>query len=97
MRYHREFPDFNPATMPDVPSDFVDVSWRDDACPQFNDMASMLALFVEHENPRLRETMGPRYRLCEIVSDCEIRVLVVTDNWTAVLAAIDRHKARQVN
>lgn len=33
--FRTEFPDFDPATMPEIPSNWTDTSWDNDTCPSF--------------------------------------------------------------
>jgi hypothetical protein len=33
MSYRQEFPNFDPATMPEIPTGWEDISWHNDACP----------------------------------------------------------------
>lgn len=35
FNYRTEFPTFDPATMPDIPFDWKDTSWKNDSCPSF--------------------------------------------------------------
>ena len=84
----REFPDYDVTTLPVIPEGFVDSSWHNDACPSFT--KGNLQLFVDYADPAMRETEyggkdSPRFVL--IQEDAE--PLVVTDNWSEVLAAIE--------
>lgn len=87
----REFPDFDLATMPEIPADYVDVSWHNDSCPSFLNEATGRILFVDYADAENREhPETPRFNLN--VWDCGNtgETLVESDDWNAILVqAID--------
>lgn len=88
--FRKEFPGFDPATMPALPEGFVDISWHNDACPSFFDPKAGLRLFVDYEDPAERElTRGFRFSLhtCDEAGDF-LEPVLDSNDWAAILAAI---------
>ena len=50
-----EFPAFPLSDMPELPPGFVDISWHNDACPNFHNAALGLCVFVDYLNPAMRD------------------------------------------
>lgn len=74
------FPDYDTTTLPTIPSDWIDTSWRNDVCPswQFGEYQ----IFINYANPDDRETGGDRYCVNDTESgDC----FLITDDWDDVL------------
>jgi len=59
--YKKAFPSFD-ANLP-VITGFVDESWKNDVCPSMLNESKGLKLFVNFNNPKLRETGGLKYAL----------------------------------
>ncbi len=74
------FPEFDMATLPFIPKDWMDISWRNDVCPSWQ--SNGYQIFVNFANPDDREYSGERFLVCDIeIGDC----LLSTDNWAEVL------------
>lgn len=79
--WQTEFPDFD--TMPAIPAGWTDSSWHNDACPSFG-VTSTMFVFVNYEDPDLREFAAAGPRFCVINPDTN-EVLFESDDWQAVL------------
>lgn len=78
------FPDFD--TMPAIPADWHDISWRNDACPSFRTPNGFI-VFVDYADKALRECdTGERFN---VQSDPEVsnhnETVFASDDWSAVL------------
>jgi hypothetical protein len=93
VTYQTEFPDFPEADMPVMPEGFVDASWKNDACPNFESKPLGLRVWIDYVDVERREfTVDvPRFVLYRIddggapLSDDPI---AATDDWNEVLAVI---------
>lgn len=86
MTFRDEFPDFDPATMPAIPSGWQDVSWHNDSCPSFEVPGTGAQVFVDFADPTLREIKkGPRFF---VLGEGATTTLFTGDDWSAVLAFI---------
>jgi hypothetical protein len=63
----REFPDFDPATLPPIPKGFTCSAWHNDACPIWLEgeptdalRAGMMQLGIDYADPALREIAETR-------------------------------------
>lgn len=90
-----EFPTYPRNEMPELPSgaenwDFVDTSWRNNACPSFTSDKLGLHLWIDFPNPDDREHKGvARFILERQDRGIETGESVVeTENWDDVIAAI---------
>lgn len=93
MTYQTEFPDFDGATLPEIPAGFEDASWHNNACPSFRNEALSLEIFIDYADPAMRE-MGPdmvRYSVQYWPHDTlDAPVDVAHGNdWAAILDAIE--------
>ncbi len=88
--FQKEFPDFDPATLPSIPAGFEDVSWHNDSCPSFLNEAAGLIIFVDFANPAVRENPDTK-RFCLNVweNGNTNESLAYSDDWQDILAAID--------
>lgn len=90
MSYGEEFPNFPPEDMPQIPSGFEDISWRNDACPNFANDALGLAIFVDYLDPAARDYPDTKrftlYRMDENSVTAEI--ILDSDDWAEILDAI---------
>lgn len=94
MAYETEFPDFDASTMPEIPAGFDDVSWHNDACPSFLNETAGLILFVDYADPAKREFEDTeRFSLNVWDVGNTGTVLVSSDDWQVVLAAIAAAKS----
>jgi len=73
------FPEYDVTTLPPIPKDWTDTSWRNDVCPSWQ--TNGYQIFVDFANPDDREYSGERFLVCDIEGDC----LLSTDNWAEVL------------
>jgi hypothetical protein len=96
--FRTEFPDYDPATMPEIPGDWRDLSWHNDACPLFEcarspadveDGGWSLHVNVDYAEPERREIQGPRFRVwIEHEGPANGHCLFITDDWDQVLLAL---------
>lgn len=92
MTYRTEFPDFPPETMPVIPPHWVDVSWKNDACPSFRVIPDLL-VWVDYADPSQREhPESNRFS----VQDSH-RILIETDDWEEVIKAVDEFIAEGID
>lgn len=94
--YRKEFPDFDPASLPVIPAHWQDESWHNDACPFFV-MGATMGVFVDYVDPAMRECGAdvPRFsvvRLEDGAHPLQPSTIIATDDWCAVLA--EDYKAR---
>jgi hypothetical protein len=69
------FPEYDTATLPPIPKDWTDISWRNDVCPSWQ--WGVYQIFVDY-----LEADQERFSVCDIeFGDC----LLSTDNWGEVL------------
>lgn len=86
MSCREEFPDFDPATLPPIPADWVDISWHNDACPSWANEKAQARVFVNYLDLEDREYWGGG-RFC-VLSTADATLdhdLLQTDNWDEVL------------
>jgi hypothetical protein len=90
MSYRQEFPNFDPATMPEIPTDWEDVSWHNDACPTFAPSLGW-RVWVNYVEQKDRELGYPtRFAITRERSDGDIDQLFDSDEWNAVVAFVKR-------
>lgn len=84
--FRTEFPDFDPATMPAIPSEWTDTSWREEPCPSFEAQEN-ITVFVDYEDPMDREMQDAYPRFLIQVYDAEGNALSEfnTDDWDKIL------------
>ena len=92
ISFKREFPNFDPATMPEIPSGFTDSSWHNDICPSFYDEARKLRLFINYLDPEERELPFKRFIVDRFDqwTDTEGVLLLETEDWNEVLNFISQ-------
>lgn len=81
------FPDFDVATLPSVPGDWEDVSWKNNACPSFG--ARGFDVFVDFANDEDRECPGRGRFTIMSESDTETLEIYNGDDWAEVLAIVN--------
>lgn len=88
-----EFPDFDQATLPIIPSHWTEASWHNDACPSFQPpwapQNMPISIYVDYADPKDREVpeKGPRYSVIAYDPDTAEAVSKLdTDDWRLVLA-----------
>lgn len=90
-KLREEFPDFDVATLPDIPDGLVDMSWRNDSCPVFELMRgdlSFLAVYVDFADPQAREFPEmERFSIHRLDGEDNLCVLT-TDDWSSVEVAL---------
>jgi hypothetical protein len=80
--YRLEFPDFSPSSLPAIPPTWEDTSWHQDGCPSFCTPDRGRQVFVDYEEPSMREFPdGPRFH---VLGDGG-QELLSTDVWQEVL------------
>lgn len=85
MTYREEFPDFEPETLPAIPTCWTDISWRNDACPTFETNTGFHVM-VDYLDAERRE-LPDLPRFCVVNHGLEgSTCLLATDDWTEVLA-----------
>ena len=85
MTLATDFPDYDPATLSAMPSDWTYDGWRNDACPSF--MAGpRLRVFIDYADPSQRDCGPeiPRYSVQDMGADFSSSLLD-SDDWQAVL------------
>lgn len=89
--YRKEFPDFDPATMPEIPAGFEDRSWHNDGCPSFVHEKFGLAISIDFADIDLRESGedGPRFLMYRVEPDgsWHDEPFLETSDWEAVVKA----------
>jgi hypothetical protein len=92
MTYRDAFPDYDPASMPAVPTSWADISWHSDTCPSFT-TGNGLLVYVEYTDDDLRELGGQRFMVMvdPAVADSN-DILLETDDWNAVLSLVSRYR-----
>lgn len=85
-RLQREFPDFDVATLPEIPAGFEDVSWHNDNCPSFYNEADGLILFVDYADASQREFPETKRFSLNLVNTTVC--VIDSDDWQSVLNAI---------
>lgn len=96
------FPEFDQSTLPPIPLQWVDMSWRgarfSDACPQFGATPNALAGtgVVVIINWQDRCGCGEDYIAClyDVEGECELLEEFGGDDWPALLEAVGRFQAR---
>jgi len=89
-----EFPDFDQSTLPEIPADWVELSWHNDVCPSFgigDTERAFLHVFIDYPNQDERELGIERFALSAVDADGDWTDLLRTDDWEAVLAAVRDH------
>ena len=95
MGYRKEFPDIDPATMPEIPEGFEDQSWHNDASPTFHSEELAVSIAVQHVDPAQRELEGSkRFIVFEQNDDGPGKDLLETDDWGEVSSFIDTLRDR---
>ena len=90
MGYREEFPEIDPATMPEMPAGFEDQSWHNDASPTFYSVELSIAIAVQHEDPEKRELEDSRrFIVFKQDEDGPGNDLLETDEWDEVTRFID--------
>jgi len=88
-----EFPDYDTATLPEIPADFVDGSWHNDACPSWINEDLSLHLYVDYADPSQRDApTWPRFCLLWIDGNEEPHTIASGDDWQVILDAIDARR-----
>jgi hypothetical protein len=91
MTYKKAFPDFELDV--EIPAGFNDTSWRNDACPSWENPAGSMKLFVDYQQPEDRECGGGRFTLAYLDQDGTIENEFTTDDWAEMTAQIEKAMA----
>lgn len=87
-KWQVEFPDYPAADMPAIPSEWVDSSWHNDACPSFL-VCPSLGVFVDYAEPAGRDIPnGCRFMALRMIEGQHVEgdSLFETDEWAEMLA-----------
>ena len=90
------FPDYDVSTLPPIPADWTDNSWKNDTCPCFH-AGGEAAVFVDYLERSDREyPAGARFSALAL-DDGQFRVggreeIYYGDDWGALLAAVETHQ-----
>lgn len=93
--YANQFPNFDPATLPQIPPEWDDMSWGNDVCPSWQTGDLAFRVFVDYPVPAEREFPDtPRYSVSRYASrdpQSELEPLFhsfATEDWQHVLAFV---------
>ena len=88
MHIKHQFPEFDIATLPTIPSTWVDVSWRNDVCPSW--VIGHLRVWVDFADHKEREFEdGNRFR----VTDEDVYEIIFESNdWQAILQFVGQNQ-----
>ena len=93
MSIAAEFPDYDPATLPAIPDDWIDTSWHNNACPSF-EAPNRYSVWIDYADPAQREySGGKRYTVHALGADGAFKSYLpdlATDDWDAVLALVSK-------
>ena len=94
MTYQTEFPDYDPATLPDIPAGWTDTSWHNNTAPSFQTPDDRFSVWIDYLDPQLRECQGgPRFLVHELAPEGHFttdEALLETDDWSEVLQFVKR-------
>jgi hypothetical protein len=96
----KEFPEYDQATLPDIPDSWVDTSWHNDTCPSFFNEDAKLTIHIDFAKPIEREFPGSEGRFIVMVSTAENdgpNDLLQTNDWQAVLDLVAERACPRVN
>ena len=79
----------------ELPADFIDTSFRYNACPSFSKTLldnSRVEIYIQHINPDLRESESGRFVAFNYDADGELNIEkgFCTENWTEMLEFLNR-------
>lgn len=105
-----EFPEWDVAYSPPIPSAWVETSWHNDACPSWRaypthelsdvemQTARLLVVFVDFLDPAQRDVGdGPRYSVDWSNADGTCCSIFGSDDWDQVLAHVADLIAKETN
>lgn len=93
----REFPEYPVDSLPEIPADWEDVSWHNDACPSFSvptREGDDLRIFIDYPDPKLsdfgdgRVRFGANFYPNDWQSNTDVVNIYEGDDWEALLAAL---------
>lgn len=92
MTYRESFPDFELGIV--LPDDFVDISFKQDSCPSFQNKDLGLILFVDYMDCSKREhPLTNRFHVYNCDTDgCIGKLRCEGDYWDTVLAFIEGYR-----
>lgn len=97
--FRTEFPTFDPATLPAIPADWTDVSWKNDTCPKFLAAAGLtweIVVTIDWADPAFRELdLGSRFFADQYTNEgpSGSEGFYHGDDWDALLAAVEKRAA----
>lgn len=88
MSFQHQFPEFDAATLPTIPSTWTDLSWRNDVCPSW--AIGKVRVWVDFANPEEREFEDVnRFR----VTDEDVaEILFESNDWQAILQFVEQNQ-----
>lgn len=92
-----QFPDYPVASMPPIPGDWIDKSWRNDTSPSFQvctgPMAEPVEMWIDYRDPSQREIAGaPRFSLYRRSGDDELSAIYTGDDYDQAMENAEREK-----
>lgn len=96
QNYRTEFPDFDPATMPPIPSDWEDNSWHNEPCPSFLTGRGH-SVYVDYLDQSLREYPDNdmhRFNVISIEDATLDHNLFASDDWDEILKFVANSPAK---
>ena len=94
--YKTAFPDYDPATLPLIPTDWADVSYSNDTCPSF-EAPNRLVVFVDYLDPAQRECAAcgesERFSVLQYLSSGGVQEMLHSNDWQDVLSYVASYGA----
>lgn len=84
VNYQTQFTDF--VLDVEIPKDWIDTSWHNDACPSWEVSPGGPQVYVDYADPKMREFPGIQRFSVHVYKDGESAIPLVTDDWAEVLA-----------
>lgn len=85
-----EFPDYELATLPDIPAGWDESSWHNDVCPSFLARDERLLIFVDYDDAEAREWPESfRFSVSHIDKEADIHPLLESNDWQEVTSFVE--------
>ena len=81
------FPDYAPETLPAIPHDWKDISWRCDLCPSFETPCGRFQVFIDYLDRADREYDIARFCVTDLLTR---ESKLCTESWNVVLHFLDK-------
>ena len=96
MQYQVAFPDYDPATLPLIPADWIDTSWANATCPSFK-APNGLEVYVDYLDPQQRECAecgeSERFSVLRHLQSGGVQELLHSNDWQAVVSFVASYGA----